>query len=454
MGRNNPYASHFLDLVGNNVVGPNGIRLQSRVTKPNGEFDRSINDKIEAAWVEWCSLGTATADGMMSFLDLETLAMRTVAQDGECLIRMLPGFDNKFGFALQVLDADQLDHTYNVAPTDRQNEIRMGVEINSWGRPLNFHLWTSHPSDHGRSRERVKVPADQIRHLFIRKRPGQTRAVTWFAPVLLDAKMLAGYQEAELVAARTGAAKMGFFMPKDDGVATAGGGEPIPMEAAPGTFEFGPAGHTLEQFDPQHPSAQFGDFNKAILRSFATGVGVSYNSLANDLEGVNYSSIRAGMLSERDSWKSLQVWLCTHLHRPVYLEWMRWALTTGALDLPTRNVSRWSQHAWLPRGWAWVDPLKDITAGILAVRGGLDSRTRLAGEQGRDYEEILADQAREQDLAEEYEVNVSTETSKASSNSKEEKESARSVDDEEDALVLDFANRLLDEPQHTLNGKH
>jgi capsid protein len=33
--------------------------------------------------------------------------------------------------------------------------------------------------------------------------------------VLLDAKMLAGYQEAELVAARTAAAKMGFFVTKD-----------------------------------------------------------------------------------------------------------------------------------------------------------------------------------------------------------------------------------------------
>lgn len=407
MVRNNSYASRFVDLAAENVVGHKGIQLQSRVLLPNGEFDRATNDRIEAAWKEWGNPENASADGRMSWTDIEHMALRSLTQDGEILIRILPGYGNRFGFAVQVLDPDQLDHEFNRPAGNGANEIRMGVEINEWGKPVRYHLWSKHPADFSqRDRKRIAVPADQIIHAYVLKRPGQTRGVTWFAPVLLDAKMLAGYQEAELVAARTAAAKMGWWVPRE-GEAGIGEGDPISMEASPGTFEFGPAGHDFAPFDPQHPTSAFRDFNKAILRSIATGLGVSYATIANDLESVNYSSIRAGLLSERDFWKRLQVWLYTHLHRRVYLEWMKWALTTGALRLPSRNTERWKDHIWLPRGWPWVDPLKDVQAGLLAVRGGLDSRTRLAGEQGRDFEEILADLDREQQLAAEYEVELS-----------------------------------------------
>jgi capsid protein len=65
--------------------------------------------------------------------------------------------------------------------------------------------------------ERVPVDAAEIIHKFIQYRPGQTRGVTLFAPILLDLKMLDGYQQAELVATRMAAAKMGFLVQKNPG---------------------------------------------------------------------------------------------------------------------------------------------------------------------------------------------------------------------------------------------
>ena len=146
----------------------------------------------------------------------------------------------------------------------------------------------------------------------------------------------------------------------------------------------------------------FDSFVKAILRKISAGLDVSYASLTGDLTQVNYSSIRAGLLAERDVWRTLQGWMIDHFLRRVYRSWLRWALTSGALVLPSRNVSRWTEHRWQPRGWQWVDPLKDIQAALAAVQGGLDSRTRIAAEQGRDFEEILQDLAREKQLTEEY----------------------------------------------------
>lgn len=414
--RNNAFAAHFVDLVADNVVGPAGIRLQARVRNAAGEFDTNVNAAIEAAWERWAEPGTATVDGRLSWVDVEQLAVRTLAQDGEALIRMVPRFRNEFAFAVQVLDPDMIDTTLNRSRGTGINEIRKGVEINEWGRPVAYWLWSQHPSEPGR-RTRDQVSADEIIHLYLVRRPGQTRGVTWLAPIMSDMRMLAGYQEAELVAARTAAAKMGFFQQDPESAVAdptqAASREPVTMEADPGRMEILPPGYSFAAWDPQHPNSSFGAFLKTVLRSIASGMGVSYNSLTNDLESVNYSSIRAGLLMERDVWRRLQTWVAAQLHRRVYREWLKWALTAGALELPTAAVGAWFDHQWLPRGWQWVDPEKDLTAAMLAIRAGLDSRTRLAAENGRDFEEILADLRRENMLADEYQVELSTDTASA-----------------------------------------
>ncbi|MBK7121299.1 MAG: phage portal protein [Comamonadaceae bacterium] len=72
---------------------------------------------------------------------------------------------------------------------------------------------------------------------------------------------------------------------------------------------------------------------KTRLRSIASGMGVTYHGLANDLEGVNFSSIRSGTLEERDAWMVLQDWFAEAFLRPVFGEWLSWSLTKGAIRL-------------------------------------------------------------------------------------------------------------------------
>lgn len=411
LARNDSYASRFLSLLKENVIGPAGITLQARNETGAGEPNEAANAAIEAAWGEWSRPLNCTTEGKLSFTDVCDLAIETVARDGEFLARIVgawPG--NPFGLTLQLLDADQLDHQYDRPAVGAQNEIRMGVEISPWGRPVAYHVFKGHPADYQISRisqDRTRIPASQIIHLFTTRRPGQTRGVTWFAPVLLDKRMLYGLQEAELVASRIAAAKGGFFTQDPASAPIPDPNNPnaapkrVTRGVEPGTWDTLPPGLTPHEVDPKHPNTAFGDFNKIILRSIATGWSTSYHALTGDLTEVSFSSIRDGTLRDRDVYKRLQRWFIEQFLERVYPQWLLWALTTGALKLPTRDVADWSAREWQPRGWNWVDPLKDALTLEKEIELGINSRTRAAAERGRDFPAVVKDLQRERRMLEE-----------------------------------------------------
>lgn len=410
LSRNNPIAKNFLNLLAANVAGPKGIGYQSKVRNNDGKLATAINPKIEAAFKEWAKKGNCTVDGKLSWRQVQDLALKNVATDGEIFIRKVRAFEgNKYRFALEMIDADRCDHLYSVPPTARGgNEIRLGVEVNKWGRPVAYWINPGHPSDLGGSLQRERIPADQIIHLFDPERVSQTRGVTWFHPVMMQLRMLEGYIEAELVAARTGAAKMGWLEYSDPAAYE----EPNPdapkliLEANPGTIETLPPGMKFTAWNPDHPANAFPQFVITILRMIATGLGVSYNALASDLVGVNYSSMRSGLLIERDQWKRGQSWLIESLCQPVMDDFLTYALLSGELVLDSRDPAKFSEGKWNPRGWQWVDPLKDAQAAILSIGARLTSRDAIVSETGEDIEEIFEAIKQEEDLAEELDLDL------------------------------------------------
>lgn len=408
LSRNNPVAKNFLNLLVANVVGHKGIGYRPEVRNNDGKLAAPINSKIADAWKEWCKKKNCTVDGKLSWRAVQEVALKNVATDGEVFIRKVRGFPgNKFRFALQIIDADQCDHLYSIPPSKDGNEIRLGVEIDKWGRPLAYWINPGHPSDLGGSLMRERIPAEDIVHLYDIERVSQTRGVTWFHAVMLQLRMLEGYIEAELVAARTGAAKMGWLEYTD----AAAYEEPNPdkkivLEANPGTIETLPPGLTFKEWNPDHPANAFPNFVITILRQIATGLGVSYNALASDLVGVNYSSMRSGLLIERDQWKRDQSWMIENLCEPVFEDFLSLALLAGELQLDSRDPEKFKAGKWEPRGWQWVDPLKDVQAAVLAIGARLKSRDQIVSEEGLDIEEIFEQIAEEETLAEELDLDL------------------------------------------------
>ncbi len=408
---NEPYMKRFIKMVENNVIGHSGIKLQMKAKHKTGELDLVANKKIEGGFKDWAKMKNASVTRKLSWLDIQNMALRSLARDGEIIIRKVRGFDNPFKFALQVIEADhlQVDHNANLS---NGNRIRMGVEIDEWGGPVAYHLLQIHPGDSFGAvlpNKVNRVPADEIIHLFLPDRVGQVRGVPWAHTALTRIKHVGGLEEAELIGARATASKMGFLKTpqgeeyKGDEEDSAGN---TINEFSPGVIEKLPQGYEFEKFDPGNPSSNFESFLKAMLRAIASGLCVSYHTLANDLTDVNFSSIRSGTLEEREVWKALQVWTIEQLHELVFEDWLLMALLTKQVDLPMSRIEKFKQPVWRPRGWPWVDPKKDVDASVTALNHKLKSRSQIVAEEGNDYEEVLTEIKGEEDLAQQIGVDL------------------------------------------------
>ena len=398
---NNEYARKYLQMVATHVVGPQGFILQS-LAADGSKPDRLARDAIEAAFWQWSLRGTCEASGRMSFAEMLRLVIENVARDGEALVLRRRGADNGFGYELKVLEIDRLPVQKNDT-LKSGNRIVMGVELNPDGRAVAYWLNLTNTLDTQNAAPAsailTRVDAADVLHLYRPGRPEQHRGLPWMHPVMTGLKMLAGYEEAAIVAARVGAAKMGFFSSAD--------GTPDPLaddkidgefytDAEAGAFSVLPPGYKFESWDPDYPHQGYEAFVKSRLRSIASGLGIAYHTLANDLSDVNYSSARAGTLEERDNWIVLQNWFADALLRPVFADWLAEALKKGAIvmpmgsALPVAKAAKFADHVWQGRRWTWVDPLKDIEASRLAIKTGIASPQMIAAQNGVDVDDVLA----------------------------------------------------------------
>ena len=415
LARNNDYAKRFVQLMKTNVIGERGVILQSNAKNPDGSDDRAANQFIEQEWEAWGRKGNCTVDGKLSLIDAQDLVMELLSIEGEVLIQFMRSNKNPWGFALKFLDNDLLDEDYNDTLSNG-HQIRMGVEHDNDDKVVAYWLWDYSPHatiySQRRPSKRKRVNAKEILHIYKMQRPGQSRGIPPMATALLDLKQLNGYMEAELVAARIASAKMGFFSsPRGDeynGEDVEDTYNPV-MSAEPGTFEQLPDGMNFMPFDPQHPTGQFAAFIKQILRSVASGLNISYANLANDLESVNYSSIRQGALEERHQFKKEQRFIVEHFLQPIYEAWLEMAMLTGKVTLPFQKFNKFAYPKWLPRGFGYIDPLKETQSYIAGLNGGILTLSDVASIHGKDVKTLFEELKKEKELAEQMGITMAYE---------------------------------------------
>lgn len=380
----NDHARKFLSMVRENVAGPTGFSYKARPADINAAGDEIADvlaaDAIDREWAVFGEKDNFDTAGVLSRAEFERLWALSLAKDGEAFAMLVYGDTaGPYGFAVQMLDPIffRFDHNEDLP---NGNKIRSGIERNAGGRALAYHFFeyeTLYGGATSRATGRARrIPAEFIIHDFLPEMVGQRRGLSWMRTALARMRHLKGYEDAALVNARVGAAKTGFFK---DPEADPDDAEDLPMDAEPGVFE-NIGNREFVEFKPDYPVGEFPFFVQACLRSISTGLLVSYNTLANDLTGVNYSSIRQGVLDERDVWKGLQAGRISGPCLRIYRAWIEYALLAGKITLPSgrplpvAKIDKFKRVEISGRRWTWIDPLKDIAAAERMIAAGIKSR--------------------------------------------------------------------------------
>lgn len=432
---NEDYARAYLIAARNNIIGPAGVNFQADAMNParpltvdgttewEEQPDTQANDAIEAAYREFSKATYTDAqgrvrpafcgNGRVGRTGFAHLGITTAERDGEFLFRHLRGAKNPWGYAVEPINADYLDETKNRNLEDG-GSIRLGVQRDAMGEVTHYWLRKSIAGDNywpGRSDPFASepVPASDITHFFYPEDFEQSRGIPAIHAGAQRLKMLAGYEEAALEASRAAACKHEYFKRINDPNAPtpeyqpdAYGTDGIPLsDVEPGTREELPPGFDVVSIDPMFPHTEHGGFMHTTLGGVASGLGISHMTLTGNLNNANYSSMRAGLLPERDQWMCKQDhWIgCVELI--IFLNWLRMALLKGAITLPNGAAlpaARWQKFArcrFQGRRWPWVDPLKDQEANALALKQRTTTRTAIVAQGGGDRDEVWRQLQRE-----------------------------------------------------------
>lgn len=404
---NNDYVKNFVRLVRQNVVGQQGILMQAQVKKSRaGKLDADANEAIEEAWAEWCKPANCDVTGKNSFWKIQRLVMNTTVRDGEFIIRLVYGQDaGPWGFALQLIDPQRLPVDYDVQRYDNNGHfVRHGIEFNRYGRPVAYHFGSNDESDVAyytvSGRGYIRVAADDIIHGFMEELIGQRRGLPWASTSLFRLHHLAGFEDAAVQNARASASKMGFIQYSDGYGPECDSDDGVEIDAEPLSFHELPAGASIAEWSPNYPSGEFASFHKAMIRGAAAGMGVLYNNLAGDLEGVNFSSIRQGTLDERDHYKDIQQWLIETLAQRVYDAWLPRALLSGRIKSKGKpyaadRLDAFKAVEWQGRRWQWIDPRADVDGAVESKNNMLASPSQFIRESGRDPQTVWKESARD-----------------------------------------------------------
>ena len=412
--RRNVWAAAGVEAFVANAIGT-GIKPQSMVK------DTEQREAIHRLWWQWCE--EADSAGLTDFYGLQSLACRAMLEGGECLIRLRyrKAKDGlRVGLQLQLLEPEHLPINMN-KDLPSGNVIRAGIEFDKLGKRVAYHLYKLHPGDGSLApmsgagqrntlMDTVRVPADQIIHLYRPLRPGQIRGEPWLARALVKLNELDQYDDAELVRKKTAAMFAGFITRMNPEDNLMGEGLPDTQGAAlaglePGTMQILEPGEDIKFSQPADVGAAYSDFLRNQFRAVAAAMGITYEMLTGDLTQVNYSSIRAGLLEFRRRCETIQHSVIVHqLCRPIWQAWMTQAVLEGALTMPkyAEQPRQYQAVKWIPQGWQWVDPKKEFDAMQTAIRAGLMSRSEAISAFGYDAEdidqEIAADNQRADEL--------------------------------------------------------
>jgi lambda family phage portal protein len=387
--RNNTYASRFIDVVESNTVGAGIVaRIKASDTKNKSLILKSQD--FHQGWKDWAETGECSVDEKFEFYALQALVARTVASDGEIIVKRIRNAAKETApFEIELLEADYLDDTKNNIKTAGGGLIIQGVEFNSKKKRVAYWLFDEHP---GSSRPTTltsrRVLAEDVLHVFRPIRAGQVRGIPWLATAMVKFRDLDEYDDATLMKHKVSACFSGFiedaFADSSSTTSLEDGAEEKAFDGRlePGTLETLPAGKKITFPNPPQVTG-YKEIIEINLQAIAVSGGVTYESISGNMGNVNFSSGRMGWLEMQ---RNIEKWQWNYFIPQFCKPVMKWFVE--GMELKGSDSSRLTM-SWTPPKRVMIDPTNQVTANNKAIRSGQISWAESMRERGYDPDEML-----------------------------------------------------------------
>ncbi|MES0108390.1 phage portal protein [Mesorhizobium sp. M0013] len=394
---NDGIAGNAVDEWTSAAVG-DGIKPRPRLKKER----KAAKATLIALFMKWTD--EADAEGLTDYYGLQEKVAREAYIAGECFIRIRARRRSDMWtvpFQLQMLPAEMLDLAFSTS-LPGGNFVVAGIEFNAIGARVAYHFWRFHPNDTRppnalNARERVRVPAAEVLHVYDGRQSGQIRGVPRVARVLVKIFGLEVYDDAEIERKKTAALFAGFLVGRGENPLTVnddddGDDDDTPIAGIqPGAIIDLGNDRDIKFSSPAEVGGSYEAFQYRTILKICAGLGVPYSIVTGDMTKGNFSNVRTAIVAFR---RRISQWqnntLIFQLCRPVWIAFVERAVMAGLIELPgyDEDPTEYWQCDHLPPRQEWLDPAKDIAAEKDAIKGGLKSRTQSIAERGYDIEDV------------------------------------------------------------------
>lgn len=402
--RNNPWVGAAIEKRAANAIG---VGIQAKQLWGTPEF-RAI---VDALWNR--SMKYMDADGISVFYGQQELAFNEWDTAGEVFGRIRSRTESDglpVPMQLQLIESEQCPRDY-YGNASNGNTIRQGIEFNRIGGRAAYWMYRYHPGDQtwmeARGNELVRVPADQVIHLYRPLRAGQIRGLPRNAAVLVLIDCLAKLRDN--VAERTAIQNLfaGFYTrpagAAEDSILaesqTDTDHDDTPIAGLePATMQELPEGWDVKFSTPPGAGPNYSEFVRTELMAFCARAGIPLEVLTGDLKDISDRALKLVLnefrrLIEMDQW----LYMIPRFCQLVREAWFDAAVLAGKLVVPNYASLRdqVTTTTWMPQGWPWSHPVQDVEAESTAVRAGFKARSDVILGQGNDPEETDLQQQRD-----------------------------------------------------------
>lgn len=454
-----PVAASALKTNRTKVVGT-GLTLKSSIEYADlgltPEAAKEWQRNVEREFALWASKReNCDAIGMNNFAGLQQLAILSWLMNGDVFAlmqRVKPTPTNPYALRVHMIEADRVctpmtygahfsAHVTDGTNAENGNAIYDGVEVNSIGKVVAYHICSQYPSQSLMSPDTIRwtrvnaygkrTGLPNILHIMDTERCEQYRGVTYLAPVIESLLNISRYTQSELMAALV----QSFFTawikteanPAEIPINEVGYGEPDEpapdanvsdneneYEMGPGTVTVLKPGEDIQFGSPNIPTQGFDAFFKVICKEIGAALEIPYDTLLKEFNA-SYSASRAALMEAWEGFKMRRSWLVDMFCQPVYEVWLAEAVATGRINAPgfftdPRLRAAWCGARWIGPVQGQLDPTKEVKANILAVENGYKTHEQVAREYGGDWAANVAQLRNEKEMLEEAGLTVAPST--------------------------------------------